>query len=272
MSEVFPAASAGRGAAGALSCPLDTQNAAGKAPAGASQGGFAAGGASSLCAWFYFYSSRPNGPVWETALGRGKKRKRRLKKSNNGLCLFHPLLFPAVGFWNSWLHVLGFLQASSSADSHVSLSSPAGWDIPRGKRLMVTAKAEQFSWRGAAVGMALMGQSACGFHGERELHSRIWSMSSALSDIPCARLRACSGITRPALQPSSQNLTRSWVKQGDCIVPGGVTRSRGDSGASVTIPPRWGVADPRGFRERGEAAGKLRDSRDAGFLSQLVHP
>lgn len=144
------------------------------------------------------------------------------------MCLFHPLLFPAVGFQNYWLQVTGFFQASSprSADSLVSLSSPSGCkeDSPGGKRLTVTAKAEQFSWRGAGVGMAPVGQSPRGFHGEREPLSLIWLMSSTLPNDPCARLQplqchhhsSCSA----ALQ---QNLTWSWVKQGDCIVRCGVT-------------------------------------------------
>lgn len=75
-----------------------------------------------------------------------------------------------------------------SADSHVSLSSPSGCrkDLPRGKRLMATAKAEQFSWRGAGVGMAPVGQKPCGSHGEREPLSLIWVMSSTLPNDPCA--------------------------------------------------------------------------------------
>lgn len=85
---------------------------------------------------FTFTPSRPNGPVWEKALRRGKGRKkgkRTLKKRNKGLCLFHPLLFPAVGFRNYWLHVLGFFKhRPPSADSHVSFSPLAG-TIPERK-------------------------------------------------------------------------------------------------------------------------------------------
>lgn len=46
---------------------------------------------------------------------KGEKMKIILKKRNNALRLFHPLLFPAVGFRNYWLRVLGFSQASPPA-------------------------------------------------------------------------------------------------------------------------------------------------------------
>lgn len=60
-----------------------------------------------------------------------------LKKRNNALRLFHPLLFPAVGFRNYWLRVLGFSQASPPALITTCPSPPplaARGIIPEGKK------------------------------------------------------------------------------------------------------------------------------------------
>lgn len=76
MPELFPTALAGRGGAGAVPCPLNTQNAADKAPVGAYQGGFAGGGTCSLRAWFCFYSLAAKRPL----VGKKTLRRRKGKK------------------------------------------------------------------------------------------------------------------------------------------------------------------------------------------------